>query len=83
MKWMQRTGVILLLSVFCLLSMSYYAAADVIDDMVTQMQEIYGFMSEYDKDNISTARDELQEFAVTGTEEQWNTVLGIDTDNNL
>jgi len=63
--------------------MSYYAAADVIDDMVTQMQEIYGFMSEYDKDNISTARDELQEFAVTGTEEQWNTVLGIDTDNNL
>jgi len=63
--------------------MNYYAAADVIDDMVAQMQEIYGFMSDYDRDNISAARDELQDFAATGTEGQWNEVLGIDTDNNL
>jgi len=65
------------------MSMNYYAAADVIDDMVAQMQEIYGFMSDYDRDNISAARDELQDFAATGTEGQWNEVLGIDTDNNL
>jgi len=59
MKWRRRISAILIISVFCLLSISNYAAADAIDDMVAQMQEIYGFMDEHDKDHISTA-DQVQ-----------------------
>ncbi len=75
MKWMRKPGFVLLLALFCIFSMTNYAAADAIDDMVAQMQEIYGFMSDYDKDNISAARDELQSFATDDTDPQWDDVL--------
>ena len=60
-----------------------FAAADAIDDIVIQMQEIYEFMSETDRNNISDARTQLQNFAVNGSEDDWDTVLGVDTGNNL
>ena len=61
-----------------------YAAAEPIDDIVAQMQEIYGFMDENDKDNISNAREALQNFTDADVEEDWDDVLGVnDPENNL
>lgn len=84
MKFIRKSGLIALLAIACLSCMTIMAAADVVDDMVSQMQEIYGFMSAYDKDNISAARDELQDFALTASPADWDDVLGVgDTANNL
>lgn len=61
-----------------------YAAAEPIDDLVAQMQEIYGFMDQYDKDNIDAARTALQNFVINDYEEDWDDVLGVnDPENNL
>jgi hypothetical protein len=40
-------------------------------------------MSDYDKDNISAARDELRDFADNGSDPEWRAVLGEGTGNNL
>jgi len=60
-----------------------YAVAEPIDDIVTQMQEIYGYMDDYDKGNIDAARTALQNFAVTATEDDWDLVFGVGTANEL
>lgn len=83
-RFMHRQGLIVLLAMFCIFGLyNYAAAADAIDDMVTQMQDIYSFMSDYDKDNISAARIQLQDFALNGSETEWDDVLGVGTANNL
>lgn len=82
-RLIRRPGFIALLSMLCLLCMTNLAVADVVDDMVAQMQEIYSFMSDYDKDNISDARDALQDFALNAPPEDWDDVLGVGTANNL
>jgi len=71
---------------FIFAPMNYAAAepSDQIDEIVDQMQEIYGFMDENDKDNISNAREALQNFTDADVEEDWDDVLGVnDPENNL
>lgn len=68
---------------FLVFAPANYAAADTIDDIVTQMQEIYGYMDDYDKGNIRNARTALQSFA-DNPASNWDAVLGVGTaDNNL
>ena len=52
------------------------ASAYTIDDVVDEMQEIYEYMDDYDKDNIRVAQLALKEFAEGGSQEEWDKVIG-------
>lgn len=73
-KWVSLV-LITFLMVFVLGPVNY-ASADAIDDVVAEMQEIYKYMDECDKDNIRAARTALQDFAVNADEDDWDAVLG-------
>ncbi len=83
MKWKKTTWLLLAFFMLTVFSPVKYAAAEPIDEIVIQMQEICGYMSDYDKNNIIAARTALQDFATNGTEAQWDKILGVGTDNNL
>jgi len=72
-KWVSLV-LITFLMVFVLGPVNY-ASADAIGDVVTEMQEIYKYMDECDKDNIRAARTALQDFAVNDDEDDWDAVL--------
>lgn len=83
MKSKQTTWFLLAFFVFAALAPVNYAVAEPIDDIVNEMQKIYGFMDDYDKANISDARSALLAFSATGSNDNWDTVLGVGTENNL
>jgi hypothetical protein len=52
-----------------------------IPDIVQQMQDVYPYLEQADKDAIQAARQELQ--GIPLNDARWNTVLGVGTANNL
>ena len=52
-----------------------------IPDIVQQMQDVYPYLEQADKDAIQAARQELQ--GIAPGDARWDTVLGVGTANNL
>jgi uncharacterized protein (DUF2141 family) len=75
--------VLALFMVFALLP-PFTAAADTIDNIIAEMEEIYQYIDEGDKAAIQNARSEIQGLGdLDPYHQDWEAIFGIGTDNNL
>ncbi|NLG32016.1 MAG: Ig-like domain-containing protein, partial [Syntrophomonadaceae bacterium] len=75
---------VLALFMFFTILPPFTAAADTIDNIISEMEEMYQYIDEADKAAIQDARSEIQSLEILATDhEDWEAIFGISTGNNL